>query len=73
MENVIKFNLKELTSGICNRNTPRAMKMDVLSNTINYQRWSFIGFDANGSIVKLKPRFHNKRDSKGRFISNKKN
>ena len=72
METVIKFNLKEMTSGICNRNTPRNMKMEVLSNTINYQRWSFMGFDANGSIVKLKPRFHNKRDKNGRFISNKK-
>lgn len=70
---MIKFNLKELTKGICNRNTPRSMKMEILGNTINHTRYTFIGFDNNGSTVKLMPKFHNKRDSKGRFVSHKAN
>jgi hypothetical protein len=70
---MIRLNLKKLTNGICNRNTPRSMKMEVLGNTLNYTRYTFIGFDNNGSTVKLIPRYHNNRDSKGRFVSNKAN
>ena len=61
------MNLVDVTGGICNRNTPRAIKMEVLENTINMERYDFLGFAANGSIVRLKPRFHNIRDKKGRF------
>jgi hypothetical protein len=67
MKNEVRYNLTEITGGVCNRNTPRAIKMEVLENTINMERYEFLGFDANSSIVRLKPRFHNKRDSKGRF------
>lgn len=66
------YNLFEITDGICNRNTPRSVKMEILQDTINFDRWSFIGFDSNGSKVRLKPKFHNVRDSKGRFKSIKK-
>jgi hypothetical protein len=65
--NEIRFNLTDLTNGICNRNTPRSIKMEVLEKTINFERYEFLGFDKNGSIVRLKPKFHNVRDSKGRF------
>ena len=67
MKNEIRYNLSEITNGVCNRNTPRETKMAVLEATLNMDRYSFLGFDANGSIVRLKPRFHNKRDRKGRF------
>ena len=67
MKNEIRYNLTELTGGVVNRNTPRAVKMEVLNETINFDRYDFIGFDANGSIVRLMPKFHNVRDKKGRF------
>jgi hypothetical protein len=70
MDNVVTYNLKDLTNGICNRNTPRKIKMEVLSENINFDRWSFMGFDSNGSKVRLKPKFHNIRDCKGRFTAN---
>jgi hypothetical protein len=65
--NEIKVNLNEITNGLCNRNTPRNVKMDVLENCINFERYDFLGFDANGSVVRLKPKFHNIRDKQGRF------
>jgi len=69
----VVYNLVEITDGICNRNTPRNIKMEVLGEVFNgFDRWSFIGFDSNGSKVRLKPKFHNIRDSKGRFKSAKK-
>jgi hypothetical protein len=71
MKNEIRYNLSEMTGGLINRNTPRAIKMEVLNDTINFNRYSFLGFDANGSIVRLKPKFHNTRDRKGRFAVNR--
>lgn len=65
----IQYNLVDLTRGICNRNTPRDIKMDVINECINLNAYEFLGFAANGSIVRLKPRFHNKRDRKGRFTA----
>ena len=65
--NEVRYNLNEITGGMCNRNTPRAIKMEVLNDTLNFERYEFLGFDANGSVVRLKPCFHNKRDKKGRF------
>ena len=72
MVNEVIYNLLEITNGICNRNTPRVMKMEILQEMVNFDRWSFIGFDSNGSKVRLKPKFHNIRDNKGRFKSTKK-
>jgi len=65
--NEIKYSLNKITNGLCNRNTPRVIKMQVLEKTINFDRYSFKGFDANGSMVRLMPKFHNLRDKKGRF------
>lgn len=66
------YDLYSITNGICNRNTPRIMKMEVLCDIINPAKWNFLGFESNGSKVRLKPKFHNIRDSKGRFVSRKK-
>jgi hypothetical protein len=67
MNNEIRYNIKDLTGGLINRNTPRAVKMEVLENTINFNSYNFKGFDANGSVIRLTPKFHNVRDKKGRF------
>lgn len=71
MKNVIRYNISEITDGAINRNTPRETKMAVLEATLNMDRYSFLGFDANGSVIRLKPKFHNKRDRKGRFAVNR--
>jgi hypothetical protein len=65
--NEIRYNISEITGGLINRNTPRNVKMDILENTINFDRYNFLGFDANGSIVRLMPKFHNVRDKSGKF------
>lgn len=69
MTKEIRYNLAEITNGECNRNTPRDEKMEILGEYLNLERYTFLGFDANGSIVRLKPKFHNKRDRKGRFTA----
>jgi hypothetical protein len=67
MKNEIRYNLSEITNGVCNRNTPRETKMAVLEATLNFDRYEFVGFDANGSVVRLMPKFYNVRDKMGRF------
>lgn len=69
MTKEIRYNLSEVTNGECNRNTPRDEKMEILGEYLNLDRYTFLGFDGNGSIVRLKPKFHNKRDRKGRFTA----
>ena len=67
MMNEIRKNLVELTGGMCNRNTPRDIKMQVIEDCLNMNAYEFMGFDANGSVVRLRPKFYNNRDKKGRF------
>ena len=71
MTKEISYNLVEFTNGEINRNTPRDEKMEVISEYINPERYTFLGFDKNGSILRLRPRFHNVRDGKGRFAINR--
>ena len=72
MTKEIKYNLKEFTDGLVDRNSPRAVKMGVLSEFIDPTRYVFKGFDKNGSVIRLLPRFHNTRDNKGRFAVRRK-
>ena len=65
----VRHNLRELTRETINRNTPRHIKMVVLESMFNTNYYDFLGFDANGSVVRLQPRFHNVRDETGRFVS----
>jgi hypothetical protein len=67
MTKEIRYSLVEFTNGEVNRNTPRGEKMEVLADYINPEKYTFLGFDKNGSILRLRPRFHNLRDNKGRF------
>lgn len=69
MTKEIRYNISEITNGECNRNTPRSEKMEILGEYLNMERYTFLGFDANGSVIRLKPKFHNKRDRKGRFTA----
>lgn len=68
----IRYSLVDFTNGEINRNTPRDEKMEVLAEYINPEKYSFLGFDNNGSTLRLRPRFHNIRDSKGRFAVRRK-
>jgi len=67
MKNEVRYNISEITGGAINRNTPRDTKMAILEATLNMNRYEFLGFEANGSVIRLKPKFHNKRDKMGRF------
>jgi len=68
----MEYKLTTMTNGLVNRNTPRSVKMQILDGIINPTKYIFVGFAANGSIVRLKPKYHNVRDSKGRFTAKKK-
>jgi hypothetical protein len=46
--------------------------MEILAEMINPEKYTFLGFDKNGSVLRLRPRFHNVRDSKGRFAIRRK-
>lgn len=72
MTKEVHYNLVDYTNGEINRNTPRNEKMEVLAEYINPSRYSFLGFEKNGSVLRLRPRFHNIRDSKGRFTIRRK-
>jgi hypothetical protein len=72
MTKEIRYNLVDFTCGECNRNTPRNEKMEILAEYINPEKYSFLGFDKNGSVLRLRPRFHNVRDRKGRFAIRRK-
>ena len=67
MTKEVRYNLADFTNGEINRNTPRDIKMEVLAEYINPEKYAFLGFDNNGAIIRLRPRFHNIRDRKGRF------
>lgn len=72
MTKEVQYDLSEFTRGTLNRNTPRYVKMQILEDYINPSKYEFLGFEKNGSIIRLKPRFHNKRDRKGRFTCKRK-
>ena len=64
---IIEQNLRDITNGLVNRNSPRNVKMQVLDTIINPSKYTFLGFSDNGSVVRLETRYHNIRDKKGRF------
>ena len=68
----MEYKLTTITNGLANRNSPRSVKMQILDTIINPTKYMFVGFAANGSIVRLKPKYHNLRDKKGRFTAKKK-
>jgi hypothetical protein len=63
----VNYDIKTITGGEINRNTPRDIKMEVLEETINMNRYRFLGFAKNGSVIRLMPKYHNYRDKMGRF------
>ena len=68
----MEYKLTTITNGLANRNSPRSVKMQILDTIINPTKYMFVGFAANGSIVRFKPKYHNIRDNKGRFTAKKK-
>jgi hypothetical protein len=72
MTKEVRYSLVDFTNGEINRNTPRDEKMEILAEYINPMKYSFLGFDKNGSVLRLRPRFHNVRDCKGRFAIRRK-
>jgi hypothetical protein len=69
---IAQYKLTTITNGLINRNAPRSVKMQILETVINPTKYVFVGFAENGSMVRLKPKFHNIRDKKGRFTAKKK-
>jgi hypothetical protein len=68
MKNTITRNINDIVGRKINARTmKRETKMALISENINTSRYSFTLVNAN--TVSLKPRFHNKRDRKGRFAS----
>jgi hypothetical protein len=60
-------NICEIVGRKINPTTKRETKMRLVSECINTSRYAFTM--VNGSTVKLKPRFHNLRNSKGQWTA----
>ena len=60
-------NICEIVGRKINSKTSRETKMRLLSESINSSRYAFTM--VNGNTVKLKPRFHNLRNSKGQWTA----
>lgn len=72
MTKEVQYNLKEFSNGAIDRNAPRYVKEQYIEGYLNKSKYEFLGFDKNGSVIRLMPRFHNKRDRKGRFVCKRK-
>jgi hypothetical protein len=47
--------------------TPRSIKEDIINKYLNPSKYEFVGFVDRSNTAILRPRFHNVRDSYGRF------
>lgn len=68
----IKTNIQSIL-GRTVKTRNRAEKIKMISEAINTSRYEIISaFPGGGNTVTLRPRFHNKRDKRGRFTRSSK-
>jgi hypothetical protein len=71
MTKELKYDIFKFTKGEIKPSTPRDLRMEILAEVINPEKYKFVGFEKGGSILVLLPRFHNVRDRNGRFAARK--
>lgn len=60
-------NINEISRFYVDSDTPRSFKEDIINRYINPSKYEFVGFVDRSNTAILRPRFHNVRDSYGRF------
>jgi hypothetical protein len=68
MSNTVTIkNINDITNLYVPSGTPKDIKETVINKYINPTKYEFVGFLDRSNEAVLRPRFHNVRDSYGRF------
>jgi hypothetical protein len=60
-------NINEISRFYVDSDAPRTIKENIINRYINPTKYEFVGFLDRSNTAILRPRFHNVRDSYGRF------
>lgn len=60
-------NINDISRFYVDSDAPRSIKETVINKYINPSKYEFVGFVDRSNTAILRPRFHNVRDSYGRF------
>ena len=59
--------INEISRYYVDSDVPKSIKEGIISKYINPSKYEFVGFVDRSNTAILRPRFHNVRDSYGRF------
>jgi hypothetical protein len=59
--------INEISRYYVDSDVPKSIKEEIISKYINPSKYEFVGFVDRSNTAILRPRFHNVRDSYGRF------
>lgn len=65
--NVTTKELSDISNFYVPPTVPKSIKENIVDNYINPSKYEFVGFVDRSNTAILRPRFHNVRDSFGRF------
>ena len=60
-------NINEISRFYVDSDMPRTLKEGIINRYINPSKYEFVGFVDRSNTAILRPRYHNVRDSYGRF------
>jgi hypothetical protein len=60
-------NINDISRFYVDSDAPRSIKENIISKYLNPSKYEFVGFVDRSNTAILRPRFHNVRDSYGRF------
>jgi len=60
-------NINEISRFYVDSDAPRSIKETIINKYINPSKYEFVGFVDRSNTAILRPRYHNVRDSYGRF------
>jgi hypothetical protein len=60
-------NINEISRFYVDSDAPKSIKETIVNKYINPSKYEFVGFLDRSNTAILRPRFHNVRDSYGRF------
>jgi hypothetical protein len=62
-------NINEISRFYVDSDLPKNLKENIVNKYINPTKYEFVGFVGRSNTAILRPRYHNVRDSLGRFAS----
>lgn len=60
-------NINDISRFYVDSDAPRSIKETIINKYLNPSKYEFVGFVDRSNTAILRPRFHNVRDSYGRF------